>query len=123
MDWCTSPDRYRKEGDSKTNNEHGCTNEYAPKMDDGKDAVQEQYPETSISQPPVEGRHMAKQRRHTYTENLTVIMAIMNVSEKAYRTLKTAKMVEAGRISICSPKPMWIAVVSGQRKPDGRKLP
>lgn len=45
-------------------------------------------------------------------ENLTVIMANINVSEKEYKTLKTAKMEEAGRISICFPRPMWVAVVS-----------
>lgn len=56
-------------------------------------------------------------------ENLTVIIAKMKVSEKAHRTLKTAKMLDVGRISMCSPNPMCVAVISGQRKPGAGIVP
>lgn len=45
LDWCTCPNRDRKERDSKTKNEYGGAKKEAPEMDDWKDAVQEQYSE------------------------------------------------------------------------------
>ena len=56
-------------------------------------------------------------------ENLTVIIANMKVSEKAYSSLKTSKRSEAGKVSICAPMPLWVAVISNQREPDIEILP
>ena len=58
-----------------------------------------------LAQLPMEKGHMVQQRRCTYMENLTVIIANMKVSEKVYKALKMVNMVVGGRISICFPKP------------------
>lgn len=41
VNWCISPDQDRNERDSKTKNRHGRAKDYTPKVNEGKDAVQD----------------------------------------------------------------------------------